>query len=154
MVVALSGGADSLALAAAVAFEAPKAGVTAVAVTIDHGLQAGSADVAAAAAAQARGLGLAARVVRVDVGATGGPEAAARAARYDALRAEAVAEGASAVLTGHTLDDQAETVLLGLARGSGAASLQGMAPVSDLGEGVALGAPPARGEAGCDARRG
>lgn len=141
VVVALSGGADSLALAAAVAFEAPKAGVTAVAVTIDHGLQAGSADVAAAGAAQAWGLGLEARVVRVDVGATGGPEAAARAARYDALRAEALAQGASAVLTGHTLDDQAETVLLGLARGSGAGSMQGMAPVSDLGDGVALVRP-------------
>ena len=138
VVVALSGGADSLALAAATAFEAPKAGLTAVAVTIDHGLQDGSADAAAAAAARARSLGLEAKVVRVEVGADGGPEAAARAARYAALRDEACALRAAAVLTGHTLDDQAETVLLGLSRGSGAASLQGMAPRSDLADGIAL----------------
>jgi tRNA(Ile)-lysidine synthase len=141
VVVALSGGADSLALAAAVAFEASKAGVTAVAVIIDHGLQDRSEDVAAAAAEQARVLGLQARVVAIEVGTEGGPEAAARSARYEALRVAATALSASAVLTGHTLDDQAETVLLGLARGSGAASLQGMAPVSDLGEGVVLVRP-------------
>lgn len=141
VVVALSGGADSLALAAATAFEAPKAGLTAVAITVDHGLQHGSTDAAAAAAAHARALGLGARVVRVEVGADGGPEAAARAARYDGLRSEASALGAVAVLTGHTLDDQAETVLLGLGRGSGAASLHGMAPVSALAEGIALVRP-------------
>jgi tRNA(Ile)-lysidine synthase len=138
VVVALSGGADSLALAAATAFEAPKAGVRPVAVTVDHGLQDGSTDAAAAAAAQARALGLEAKVARVEVGADGGPEAAARTARYAALRDEASALGAAAVLTGHTLDDQAETVLLGLSRGSGAASLQGMAALSRLAEGVAL----------------
>jgi len=141
VVVALSGGADSLALVAAVAFEAAKAGTRAVAVTIDHGLQDGSADAAAAAAAQARARGLEARVVRVEVGADGGPEAAARSARYAALQAEAAALGAVAVLTAHTLDDQAETVLLGLARGSGAASLQGMAPVSELADGIRLVRP-------------
>ena len=128
VVVALSGGADSLALAAATAFEAAKAGLRAVAVTIDHGLQEGSADAAAAASAQAQALGLEARIARVEVGPGAGPEAAARTARYAALAAEASALAAVAVLTGHTLDDQAETVLLGLARGSGAASLQGMAP--------------------------
>ena len=138
VVVALSGGADSLALAAATAFEAPKAGVRPVAVTVDHELQDGSTDAAAAAAAQARALGLEAKVARVEVGADGGPEAAARTARYAALRDEASALGAAAVLTGHTLDDQAETVLLGLSRGSGAASLQGMAALSRLAEGVAL----------------
>lgn len=138
VVVALSGGADSLALAAAAAFEAPKAGLTAVTVTVDHGLQEGSADAAAAAAAHARGLGLEARVVEVEVGAGGGPEAAARTARYGALRAEASRLGAVAVLTGHTLDDQAETVLLGLSRGSGAGSLQGMAPASPLADRLVL----------------
>ena len=137
VVVALSGGADSLALAAATAFEAPKAGVTAVAVIVDHGLQEGSMDAAAAASITAQRLGLEARVVRVDVGAAGGPEAAARTARYGALRAAAQDLAAAAVLTGHTLDDQAETVLLGLARGSGARSLQGMATASDL-DGVLL----------------
>ncbi|GAA5201679.1 tRNA lysidine(34) synthetase TilS [Microbacterium jejuense] len=135
VVVALSGGADSLALAAATAFEAPKRGLRAVAVTIDHGLQEGSVDAAAAASAAAGALGLEARVVRVEVtGAGGGPEAAARDARYAALRQAAIAEDAAAILTGHTLDDQAETVLLGLARGSGATSLQGMAEASRLSE--------------------
>jgi tRNA(Ile)-lysidine synthase len=138
VVVGLSGGADSLALAAATAFEAPKRGIRAIAVTVDHGLQAGSADAASAAAAQAESLGLDARIVRVDVARDGGPEAAARTARYRALADAAADAGAAAVLVGHTLDDQAETVLLGLARGSGAASLQGMAPVSQLASGVAL----------------
>ena len=131
--VALSGGADSLALAAAVAFEAPRAGMRAGAVIVDHALQEGSADVAATAARQAADLGLDPVLVRtVSLGAAGGPEAAARAARYEALAAAATETGAVAVLLGHTLDDQAETVLLGLARGSGATSLQGMAPRSGL----------------------
>jgi tRNA(Ile)-lysidine synthase len=131
VLVALSGGADSLALAAATAFEAPRAGLTAGAVVVDHGLQPGSAEVAEAAAARASALGLAPVVVRrVDVGAEGGPEAAAREARYAALTAVADETGARAVLLGHTLDDQAETVLLGLARGSGPTSLQGMDAVS------------------------
>lgn len=138
VVVALSGGADSLALAAALAFEAPKLGFSAASVTIDHGLQDGSADAAAAAARAARALGLEASVVVIEVSGVGGPEAAARDARYAALAAEAARQGASAVLTGHTLDDQAETVLLGLARGSGSGSLQGMAPVSELAPGIAL----------------
>ncbi len=137
VVVALSGGADSLAVAAATAFEAPKLGLRPVAVTIDHGLQESSREIAEGAARTATALGLEARVVRVEVGAIGGPEAAARDARYRALRDAAAEVGAAVVLTGHTLDDQAETVLLGLARGAGAASLQGMAEASDL-DGVAL----------------
>ena len=141
VLAALSGGADSVALAAAVAFEATRLGLTAVAVTVDHGLQEGSADAAAGAASLARGLGLETRVVRVAVSGNGGPEAAAREARYAALAGEAAALGAHAVLLAHTLDDQAETVLLGLARGSGAASLQGMAPVSELARGIALVRP-------------
>jgi tRNA(Ile)-lysidine synthase len=128
LVVGLSGGADSLALAAAVAFEAPKLGMPATAVVVDHALQDGSAQVAAAAAAQAEALGLPARVVRVRVDADGGPEAAARRARRDALTAAARQCGATAIALAHTLDDQAETVLIGLARGSGAASLGGMSP--------------------------
>lgn len=128
VLVGLSGGADSLALAAAVAFEAPKAGVAASAVVIDHGLQEGSDRVAARAAAAADGLGLPARVMRVEVGADGGPEAAARDARRTALIAAAKDAGAEAIMLAHTLDDQAETVLIGLARGSGAASLGAMSP--------------------------
>lgn len=130
--IALSGGADSLALAAATAFEAPKLGLSVVSITIDHGLQPGSDAVAQRAARQAAGLGIRPLVVPVEVGQDGGPEAAARDARYLALTDAASELGAVAILLGHTLDDQAETVLLGLARGSGAASLQGMAPASAL----------------------
>jgi tRNA(Ile)-lysidine synthase len=126
VLVACSGGADSLALAAAVAFEAPRAGVPAGGVTVDHGLQPGSAERAEATAVLLRNLGLAPVIVmRVDVGAAGGPEAAARSARYGALSAAAAEQGARVAL-GHTLDDQAETVLLGLGRGSGPRSVAGM----------------------------
>ena len=128
VLVALSGGPDSLALAAATAFEAPRAGARAGAIIIDHGLQPGSVDAAAQARDQAAALGLDPVTVKaVTVGVDGGPEAAARTARYHALAEAARDLGATAVLLGHTLDDQAETVLLGLARGSGAGSLQGMA---------------------------
>lgn len=136
LIVGLSGGADSLALAAAVAFEAPRAGLEASAVVIDHGLQEGSAQVAARAVDAATALGLPARAVRVRVALDGGPEAAARDARRDALRAAAREAGARTILLAHTLDDQAETVLIGLARGSGAASLGGMAPVREDSEGM------------------
>jgi tRNA(Ile)-lysidine synthase len=98
------------------------------AVTVDHQLQTGSADRASALAGRLTRLGLdPVHVATVDVGQTGGPEAAARAARYRALEDAADRLGAAAVLLGHTRDDQAETVLLGLARGSGARSLSGMA---------------------------
>jgi tRNA(Ile)-lysidine synthase len=128
VLVGLSGGADSLALAAAVAFEAPRVGIRAGSVTVDHQLQPDSAPVAARAMRQAFELGL--RPVQrhpVEVGAEGGPEAAARDARYEAFDTAMRVTGATRILLAHTLDDQAETVLLGLARGSGAASLQGMA---------------------------
>jgi tRNA(Ile)-lysidine synthase len=129
VLVACSGGADSLALAAAAALTGRPVG----AVSVDHGLQPDSAGVARVAADQCRGLGLDPVVVRrVDVGGEGGPEAAARAARYAALRAAAADVGAAAILLAHTLDDQAETVLLRLARGSGARSLAAMAPVDGL----------------------
>ncbi len=126
--VALSGGADSLAVAACLAFVAPRDGWLAGAVVVDHNLQPGSDEVAARAAEQARGLGLDADVVTVTVGTDGGPEAAARDARLGALRSR----DADAVLLGHTLDDQAETVLLGLGRGSGARSLAGMPAVDGI----------------------
>ncbi|HQY33602.1 MAG TPA: tRNA lysidine(34) synthetase TilS [Actinotalea sp.] len=127
VLVACSGGADSLALAAAAAFVAPRVGLRAGAVVVDHRLLAGSADVAARAADQCRDLGLSpVEVVATTVGGSGGPEAAARMGRYAALADVADRYRAVAVLLGHTLDDQAETVLLGLARGSGARSLAGM----------------------------
>lgn len=199
MLVALSGGADSLALAAAVAFEVgvsqrkrvgsagpvrsgttASAGTTvrAGAIVVDHGLQAGSAEVAERAAAQARGLGLdpvvvrrvdvrrvdvhRAEVQRVDAGSVegnrveahgaageaagpevaareaAGPEAAAREARYEAFVEVAGETGAAAILTAHTRDDQAEQVLLSLARGSGLRSVAGIPPNRPLAGGVVI----------------
>jgi tRNA(Ile)-lysidine synthase len=121
-----SGGADSLALAAATAFEAPRGGISAGLITVDHGLQPGSADQAARVASIGYELGFdPVLIAMVAVGRRGGPEAAAREARYAALDAAAEAHDAH-VLLGHTLDDQAETVLLGLGRGSGPRSIAGM----------------------------
>ena len=137
--VALSGGPDSLALVAAAALVSEQAGLLCEAIVIDHQLQPGSSQTAGRAAEQARILGCrSARVVAVDVPVgpgTGGVEAAARTARYRALEAAADEGGApgqrpTIILLGHTRDDQAETVLLGLARGSGTRSLAGMAPVA------------------------
>ncbi|MGW0844919.1 tRNA lysidine(34) synthetase TilS [Streptomyces sp. NPDC002787] len=131
VLVACSGGADSMALASALAFEAPKLGVRAGGITVDHGLQPGSDLRAEEVALRLRELGLdPVESVAVTVGREGGPEAAARDARYTALDAALERHGAIAVLLGHTRDDQAETVLLGLARGSGIRSLSGMAAVS------------------------
>ncbi|MBD0292719.1 MAG: tRNA lysidine(34) synthetase TilS [Jiangellaceae bacterium] len=132
VLVACSGGADSLALAGALAHLAARKGRSAGGITVDHGLQPGSAD---------RGRGVAAALVRLRLDpvevihvcvpdAVHGPEGNARTARYRALGAAAARLEAAAVLLGHTRDDQAESVLLGLARGSGARSLSGMAPVS------------------------
>ncbi|MGW2567673.1 tRNA lysidine(34) synthetase TilS [Streptomyces sp. NPDC001537] len=134
VLVACSGGADSMALASALAFEAPKLGIRAGGVTVDHGLQPGSDLRADEVALRLREMGLdPVDCVAVTVGRGGGPEAAARDARYAALDAAAVRHGATAILLGHTRDDQAETVLLGLARGSGIRSLSGMAAVSGAG---------------------
>src|SRR5215471_21210657 len=117
---ACSGGPDSLALAAALAFVAPRIGLRAGGVTVDHGLQDGSGSRAASVVAVLSGLGLdPVRGIAVTVPADGGPEAAARTARYDALAKVTAELGAAAVLLGHTLNDQAKTVLLRLARGSG-----------------------------------
>jgi tRNA(Ile)-lysidine synthase len=135
VLVACSGGADSLALAAATAFVAPRLGLRAGLVTVDHGLQPGSAEQAARVAAVGYELGLdPVEIVPVQIGRSGGPEAAARAARYAALDSVAAALDAS-VLLGHTLDDQAETVLLGLGRGSGPRSIAGMRAVTAMGTG-------------------
>jgi tRNA(Ile)-lysidine synthase len=126
LAVAVSGGADSLALAAAAAQLAGRRGLTLHGLVVDHRLQPGSADVAARAGKQLRALGFPeVRVLEVDVSGPGGPEAAARKARYRALR-DARPAPDSLVLLGHTRDDQAETVLLGLGRGSGARSIAGM----------------------------
>jgi tRNA(Ile)-lysidine synthase len=151
VLVACSGGADSLALAAATAFEAPRAGVRAGLITVDHGLQQGSAAQAARVAAVGYELGFdPVEVVVVTVGADGGPEAAARTARYAALDAAAEALQAR-VLLGHTLDDQAETVLLGLGRGSGPRSIAGMRPADGRWLRPLLGLRRSDTEAACAA---
>jgi len=129
VLVACSGGADSLALAAAVADVAGRDGRRAGGVTVDHGLQPGSAERARNVAVDLVRLGLdPVEVVHVRVtDDLQGPEGNARRARYAALDAAATRYAAAAVFLGHTRDDQAESVLLGLARGSGARSLAGMA---------------------------
>ncbi len=152
VLVACSGGADSLALAAAAGFVAPRLGLRAGLVTVDHGLQEGSARRAREVVRLAEGLGLAPAQVRtVTVGREGGPEAAAREARYGALAQAAAELGAATVLLGHTLDDQAETVLLRLARGSGTRSLAGMPGVSGIYRRPFLGITRARTREACAA---
>jgi tRNA(Ile)-lysidine synthase len=151
VLVACSGGADSLALAAATAFEASRAGVQAGLVTVDHGLQPGSAEQAAHVAGLGHDLGLdPVLTLTVTVGTAGGPEAAARTARYATLHGLAQRLGAD-VLLGHTLDDQAETVLLGLGRGSGPRSITGMAAADPPYLRPLLGLRRATTEAACAA---
>ena len=130
LVVACSGGADSLALASATVFEGREPGWHVIGATIDHGLQEGSDERAERVVAQLAGLGVAETVsARANVDAPGlGPEAAARAARYALLDEIRERFEAEVVLLGHTRDDQAETVLLGLARGSGGRAIAGMRP--------------------------
>ena len=133
ILVASSGGPDSVALAGVTAWVAQHEGITAGAVIVDHQLQPTSADMTRTAATGCVAVGLDPVLVRVvEVGSDGGLEAAARAARYAALAEAAEEFGADAVLLGHTRDDQAETVLLRLLRGSGARSLAGMRAVQGI----------------------
>ncbi|QIM23255.1 tRNA lysidine(34) synthetase TilS [Phycicoccus sp. HDW14] len=134
VLVACSGGADSTALADAARFEGARAGLRVGAVVVDHGLQDGSRDVADQAGARLRTLGTDPVLVTSTwamADTSDGLEAMARAARYRALDEAADHLGARLVLLGHTRDDQAEQVLLGLARGSGARSLAGMPAARD-----------------------
>ena len=127
LLVAVSGGADSLALAAACEFEAKKLGVKIAAAVIDHSLQKDSDKVAAQTAKTLVSLGFEEVVIKkITVGKAGGPEAAARTARYTALETLRQKTKSNFVVLGHTSSDQAETVLLGLVRGSGSKSLSGM----------------------------
>ena len=128
VLVAVSGGADSLALAYALLKESQPLAITAVAVTIDHQLQAGSALQAEKVLSQLKEFGYEKVFIeKVVVDNKSGIEAGARDARYQALTTVAEKEQAQKIFLGHTRDDQAETVLLGLARGSGTRSLSGMA---------------------------
>ena len=135
VVLAVSGGPDSVGMAHLVVAARPD--LRATVVHVRHGLRDDAPD-AAAAVAHAEALGLAVEVVPVTVGAGAGPEDAARQARLGVLRAAAKSLGATSVLTGHTADDQAETVLLNIARGTGLPGLAGMPPQRPLGDGVTL----------------
>jgi len=128
VLVAVSGGADSLALAFAILKESQEFAITPIAVTIDHQLQSGSGAQAEKVENQLKEMGYGKVILqKVVVTTESGLEAGARDARYQALSTCASQEKAAKVFLGHTRDDQAETVLLGLARGSGTRSLSGMA---------------------------
>jgi tRNA(Ile)-lysidine synthase len=127
VLVAVSGGADSLALAHALSVESKEFVITVIGVTVDHQLQEQSGAQAEKVVAQLKNFGLDCIIKKVNVDLKDGLEASARAARYSALQETADEKSAVAVFLGHTRDDQAETVLLGLARGSGTRSLSGMA---------------------------
>jgi tRNA(Ile)-lysidine synthase len=128
VLVAVSAGPDSTALLAALAALRDAGALAGLwALHVDHGLRPGGDEDAAACAATCRRLGVALGAVRVEVG-RGNVQAAARAARYAALRAEAARRGATRIATGHTRTDQAETLLLRLARGAGARGLSAIPP--------------------------
>ena len=127
VIVGCSGGPDSLALADAASWAVPHIGGTLTVAIIDHNLQEDSAQVARRAADTCRALGIEdIEIRRVQVGTEGGPEAAARSARRTALLEVARERQSAQILLAHTRDDQAETVFLRLARGSGARSLSAM----------------------------
>jgi len=150
LLIAVSGGADSLALAAACEFEAKKLGVKIAAAVIDHSLQKGSDKVAAQTAKTLAALGFEEVVVKkITVGKAGGPEAAARTARYTALETLRQKTKSHFIVLGHTSSDQAETVLLGLVRGSGSKSLSGMSEKTGFLLRPLLGVERATTEAFC-----
>ena len=131
ILVAVSGGADSLALAGALLAESKELLISCIGVTIDHQLQDGSDIQARKVINQLERIGFSEVISQeVVVDQSAGLESGARDARYAALHAIADQRGAIQIYLGHTRDDQAESVLLGLARGSGARSLSGMAAVN------------------------
>ncbi len=150
VLVAVSGGADSSALAAGLLAEAKTKAIRAIAVVIDHALQPNSADVAMNTKAELSKLGYTnVEIKRIKVEITDGMEASARRARYAALNEIATSTNAVAIFLGHTKDDQAETVLLGLARGSGTRSLSGMAERIDKYRRPLLSITRSQTEAAC-----
>jgi tRNA(Ile)-lysidine synthase len=150
VIVATSGGADSSALAAALLPEAEARSITVIAVIIDHSLQKNSAEVALSARQELIKIGYTNIEIRkIQVEKVDGLEASARRARYAALNQIADSQNAVAIFLGHTRDDQAETVLLGLARGSGTRSLSGMASRVENYRRPLLGITRALTEAAC-----
>jgi tRNA(Ile)-lysidine synthase len=133
--VAFSGGLDSTVLLHAMASLRPRLGAALCAVHVNHGLQAAAADWAHQCQDACDGLGIPLRGFSVDARPADGesPEAAARHARYDALRG--LMEAGDCLLTAHHQDDQAETVLLQLLRGSGVAGLAAMPPLTPFAAG-------------------
>ena len=127
VLVAVSGGADSLALAYALSVEGEKLAISVIGITVDHQLQSTSSEQAQKVVKQLSEFGVKCHVKKVTVDIKEGLEASARKVRYEAINEVVEQENAVAVFLGHTKDDQAETVLLGLARGSGTRSLSGMA---------------------------
>lgn len=151
VLVAASGGADSSALAAALLLECKTKSIKVIALIIDHGLQKNSADVTHETKRTLTKIGYEnIEIRRVTVEITDGLEASARRARYQALNDVANSHNAVAVFLGHTKDDQAETVLLGLARGSGSRSLSGMASRVDRYRRPLLSITRAQTEAACE----
>ncbi len=151
VLVAASGGADSSALAAALLLECKTKSIKVIALIIDHGLQKNSADVTHETKRTLTKIGYEnIEIRRVTVEITDGLEASARRARYQALNDVANSHNAVAVFLGHTKDDQAETVLLGLARGSGSRSLSGMAARVDRYRRPLLSITRAQTEAACE----
>ena len=151
VLVAASGGADSSALAAALLLECKTKSIKVIALIIDHGLQKNSADVTHETKRTLTKIGYEnIEIRRVTVEITDGLEASARRARYQALNDVANSHNAVAVFLGHTKDDQAETVLLGLSRGSGSRSLSGMAARVDRYRRPLLSITRAQTEAACE----
>jgi len=151
VLVAASGGADSSALAAALLLECKTKSIKVIALIIDHGLQKNSADVTHETKRTLTKIGYEnIEIRRVTVEITDGLEASARRARYQALKDVANSHKAVAIFLGHTRDDQAETVLLGLSRGSGSRSLSGMAARVDRYRRPLLAITRAQTEAACE----
>ena len=148
--VAVSGGADSLALAAALLIESKSLALNPIAITIDHQLQENSHLQAERVSGQLKEFGYDEVLIqKVVVTLESGLESGARDARYAALSKSAEEKKAVKVFLGHTRDDQAETVLLGLARGSGARSLSAMAPINGIYVRPLLGVTRQETEAAC-----
>ena len=151
VLVAASGGADSSALAAALLLECRSKSIKVIALIIDHGLQKNSADVTHETKRTLTKIGYEnIEIRRVTVEITDGLEASARRARYQALSDVANSHKAVLIFLGHTRDDQAETVLLGLSRGSGSRSLSGMAARVDRYRRPLLAITRAQTEAACE----